>query len=221
MPGCGSGAVVLPWSSPRSQHHAAVTRKIHLSRLFRFSQPPLIDAAVRLREALQNLELGKLEGFRVPAPDVTAMANLAERYAGKIEFASKDVEVSALLVLAIISVESSGRRYATSHAGAQGLMQLMPATAKRFGVKDSFDLDQNIAGGIGYLSFLMERFNGDPILVLAGYNSGENAIARHKGVPPYNETRDYIPKVLAAFHAAKHLCASPPKSFSAKCDFKS
>ena len=128
--------------------------------------------------------------------------------------------VSPALVLAVISVESAGRADAVSSAGAQGLMQLMPATAARFGVRDSFLPAQNIAGGVKYLNWLMEEFGNDPILVLAGYNAGEGSIRKHSGVPPYAETRDYVPKVLAAFQVARALCATPPELVSDGCVFQ-
>ena len=128
-------------------------------------------------------------------------------------------KVSPALALAVIAVESAGRSDAVSTAGAEGLMQLMPATAARFDVADSFDARQNIRGGIRYLDWLMGRFDGDPILALAGYNAGEGAVTRHGGVPPFAETRDYVPKVLAAFSVARGLCATPPVLVSDGCVF--
>ena len=96
----------------------------------------------------------------------------------------------------------------------------MPATAARFGVSDAFDPADNIQGGVAFLDFLMETFDGDPIMVLAGYNAGENAIPKHEGVPPYSETRDYVPKVLAAFKVARLLCLTPPQLISDGCVFR-
>ena len=127
--------------------------------------------------------------------------------------------VSPALVLAVMAVESGGRVDAVSRAGAQGLMQLMPATAARFGVSDAFDADQNVAGGVAFLDLLVGMFDGDPILVLAGYNAGENSIADNNGVPPYAETRDYVPKVLEAFRTARALCLTPPELISDGCVF--
>ena len=98
-------------------------------------------------------------------------------------------------------------------------MQLMPATAARFGVSDRWNAGQNIRGGVAFLDFLMEKFAGDPILVLAGYNAGENSIAPNGGVPPYAETRDYVPKVLAAFEVARSLCMTRPELVSDGCVF--
>jgi Transglycosylase SLT domain len=112
-----------------------------------------------------------------------------------IEDAARHHLVSADLVRAVIQVESEFDSLAVSSKGAQGLMQLMPPTARRFGVADSFDPRQNIFGGTQYLRFLLDLFNGDVSLALAGYNAGENAVARYRGVPPYRETRNYVQKI--------------------------
>ncbi len=98
-------------------------------------------------------------------------------------------------------------------------MQLMPATASRFGVTDALVPEDNIAGGVKYLDWLMQEFGNDPILVLAGYNAGEGSVRTHQGVPPFAETRDYVPKVLAAFQVAKGLCQTPPQLISDGCVF--
>jgi soluble lytic murein transglycosylase-like protein len=127
--------------------------------------------------------------------------------------------VSPALVLALISIESAGQATAESHAGAVGLMQLMPATAERFGVTDRESPTENIKAGVAYLDWLMDHFDKDPILVLAGYNAGEGAVRDNNGVPPYPETRAYVPKVLAAFNVAKGLCQTPPQLVTDGCVF--
>lgn len=103
--------------------------------------------------------------------------------------------VDAHLVEAMIEVESAWNPRAISHKGAQGLMQLMPATAKRFGVRNALDASDNITGGIKFLRFLLDKFEGDVTLALAGYNAGENAVTSYGGVPPYAETIDYVDRV--------------------------
>ncbi|MEC3862014.1 lytic transglycosylase domain-containing protein [Mesobacterium sp. TK19101] len=159
-------------------------------------------------------------GLGVRAPRLQGLHEIADTYGREILLATVGTRVSPALALAVISVESSGKADAVSKAGAQGLMQLMPATATRFGVSDSLNAAQNIQGGVRFLDFLMEKFDGDPILVLAGYNAGENSIAQHDGVPPFTETRDYVPKVLAAFKVAKGLCKTPPQLISDGCVFQ-
>lgn len=107
---------------------------------------------------------------------------------------ARNFDVPPALVDSVIQVESNYDPFAVSPKGAQGLMQLMPATAKRFGVKDTFDPKQNIEGGVRYLKFLQETFKDDR-LAIAAYNAGEGAVQRYGSVPPYPETVDYVAKV--------------------------
>ena len=119
-------------------------------------------------------------------------------YASHILEAARVHKVDPALIAAVIKVESNGYTYAVSRKGARGLMQLMPATARRLGVRRPFDPQDNIRGGVAYLAELAERFgetNAD--LILAAYNAGEQAVEEFGGVPPYRETRDYVRRVLA------------------------
>jgi soluble lytic murein transglycosylase-like protein len=100
------------------------------------------------------------------------------------------------LLAAVAKIESNFNPFAISPRGACGILQLMPATAKRFGVKSVFDVEQNIEGGAAYLRFLLDRFGGRVDLALAGYNAGEGAVDRHHGIPPFAETQWYVIKVL-------------------------
>ena len=100
------------------------------------------------------------------------------------------------LVLALIEAESNFNPRALSPKNAQGLMQLIPATAERFGVQDAWDPEQNLRGGMAYLRWLLARFKGDVNLALAGYNAGEGAVERHGGIPPYAETRAYVTRII-------------------------
>ena len=104
-------------------------------------------------------------------------------------------QVDPDLVRAIVRVESNYNPYAVSSRGAQGLMQLIPATARRFGVRDAFDPRANLEGGIHYLKHLMDLYDGDLELALAAYNADENAVSRYNGVPPFRETRNYLRKI--------------------------
>lgn len=108
------------------------------------------------------------------------------------------------LALTIIAVESNFDSYAVSRSAAMGLMQLIPQTARRFGVKNAFDAQQNIRGGLAYLRWLLAYYEGDVSLVAAAYNAGEGAVDRHKGVPPFEETREYVKRVVARYGNAPH-----------------
>lgn len=132
-----------------------------------------------------------------PAADVNVAAlSLDTRsYGREIDAAAASFGVDRALVRAVIHAESGYRADAISRKGAQGLMQLMPATAARFDVGDPFDAAQNIRGGVRYLAWLLRRFGGDIDLTLAAYNSGEAAVARYVGVPPYAETQAYVARV--------------------------
>jgi soluble lytic murein transglycosylase-like protein len=116
-------------------------------------------------------------------------------YGDEISAASKRYGVDEAVVRAIIHAESAFNPRALSRVGAQGLMQLMPATARRFGVGDAFDAAENIRGGVQYLAWLLKRFDGNVKLAAAGYNAGEGAVDKYKGIPPYAETRRYVERV--------------------------
>jgi soluble lytic murein transglycosylase-like protein len=112
--------------------------------------------------------------------------------------------VDPKLALTIIAVESNFDAYAVSRSAAMGLMQLIPQTARRFGVTNAFDARQNIRGGMAYLRWLLAYYQGDVTLVAAAYNAGEGAVDRHKGVPPFSETQEYVKRVVARFGNAPH-----------------
>ncbi len=120
------------------------------------------------------------------------------RYDGLIGLTARQHRVQPALVKAVIAVESNFDATAVSKKGAQGLMQLMPATALRLGVEDPFQPTQNVRGGTIYLRSMLDRY-GDMERALAAYNAGPSAVDRHGGVPPYPETQDYVARVLAYY----------------------
>jgi soluble lytic murein transglycosylase-like protein len=130
-------------------------------------------------------------------PDAAAI----QRFSALIESAAHTHGVDAALVHAVISAESGYNPAALSKAGARGLMQLMPATAQRYGVQNIMDPQENIHGGVKYLKDLLQMFSGNLELAVAAYNAGENAVIRHgHKVPPYAETVNYVPKVLGFYN---------------------
>jgi soluble lytic murein transglycosylase-like protein len=115
-----------------------------------------------------------------------------------------DYGLDPLLVLAVIAVESAFEVDAVSPRNARGLMQLIPGTARRFGVKDAFDPVENVRGGMAYLRWLLSMFKGDLSLALAAYNAGERAVERHGGVPPYLETHAYLKRIRRLYDHDTH-----------------
>ena len=114
--------------------------------------------------------------------------------------AGAEHNVDVDLLASVVKAESDGNAHAVSHAGAQGLMQLMPATAASMGVKDSFRPEQNVQGGSAYLDELLTRYHDNLSLALAAYNAGPAAVDRYHGIPPYSETRTYVARVIHEFN---------------------
>lgn len=165
------------------RHHAS-----NVIRAARRHQPPRIGRA----KAITSVQADRLA-----------------RLAPLIEGAARKYGVPVELICGVILQESGGNPRAVSPAGARGLMQLMPATARRFGVTNSFDPAQNIDGGTRYLRFLLEKFNGKIDLALAGYNAGEGNVEKYGNrIPPFRETQGYIPNVLGYTQTMIDLFAS-------------
>lgn len=151
-----------------------------------------------------RLAISKTEMARVlKSPELLAMVDEIATSAG----------VDPFLARAIIQTESAFNYRARSRAGALGLMQLMPQTAERFGVIDPFDPRQNITGGTKYLRWLMDYFKGDLSKTIAAYNAGEGAVDKHGGIPPYAETRAYVPRVMELY--TKRLVQADPNASGA------
>lgn len=138
---------------------------------------------------------GKTEASVLPSQNQNK--NAFDHY---IRQAAQTHGISEGLIKAVMHTESGFNINARSPVGAQGLMQLMPATAKRFNVSNAYDPQQNIFAGAKYLAWLLKRFNGDTHLALAGYNAGEGNVAKYGGIPPFRETQDYVKRVTSRFH---------------------
>lgn len=140
-----------------------------------------------------------------PAFKLVAVSNPNKRVvAGWVNQIAPHYEIDPELVMAVIRAESAFNISAESNKNAQGLMQLIPETAARFGVTDSFDPIQNIKGGVAYLHWLLRHFDGKVDLVLAAYNAGEGAVDRYQGIPPYQETQNYVNKILSWYQKTSH-----------------
>jgi len=152
-----------------------------------------------IRLAISRTDMARV----LKSPELLAMVDEIATTAG----------VDPYLARAVIQAESAFNYRARSRAGALGLMQLMPQTAERFGVLDPFDPRQNITGGTKYLRYLLDYFKGDLTRTIAAYNAGEGAVDKHGGVPPFKETRAYVPRVMELY--TKRLVQADPKAAGA------
>jgi soluble lytic murein transglycosylase-like protein len=201
----------------RCDHHARVDDRV---RLYLSSSE---DNYVELEP--ENIEAVEL--VPDPPPDQAARANpsLQARLTSAdvdeiLTAAGKEHNVDVDLLAAVVKAESDGNTKAVSHAGARGLMQLMPGTANDLGVKDSFEPEQNVRGGSAYLDALLSRYHDNLALALAAYNAGPAAVDKYHGIPPYHETRAYVARVIHEFNRrvlarasqARHPAASSSNS---------
>lgn len=179
--------------------------------------PPEITSVPRVKTVVRaDPRTGKLIRVTVSAQSAAQTAAPAAAEGSAAGGATADAAIGTIvervaaeqalppeLIHSVIQVESNYNPSAVSPKGAQGLMQLMPDTARRFGVPDTFDPAANIQGGAKYLKYLLELYKGDYPRALAAYNAGEKAVAKYGGVPPYAETKDYVAKVQRRLQAAK------------------
>ncbi len=155
----------------------------------------------------------------IPQPDAGAAATPGGSLDQVVQAASDRHRIDADLIRSVIHAESGYNSRAVSSKGALGLMQLMPDTATKLGVKDAFNPQHNVDGGTRYLRDLLLQYNGDLVRALAAYNAGPERVARYKGVPPYRETRAYVARVIGEFNRkklAQRASAARPKAPSAK-----
>jgi hypothetical protein len=122
------------------------------------------------------------------------------------------------LVHSVIRAESNYNPRAVSPKGAQGMMQLIPSTAKRFGVNNAFDVRENVLGGVKYLKFLLDYYNNDYVRAIAAYNAGEGAVDKYKGVPPFSETREYLYRVAQNLKTARARHTAPVQTAGASAE---
>jgi len=177
------------------------------------------DGSVRLymddeKNSFVDIPAGEIASYSSqpdPAPQ-PAKAKAAKSTNQIVGEASVEHGVDSDFIRSVIRQESAGNVRAVSPAGARGLMQLMPQTASKLGVEDSFSAEQNVHGGARYLRELLERYNGDAIKALAAYNAGPGAVDRYKGVPPYRETQQYVLRVVRDYNKSKSTGNSKEKS---------
>jgi len=198
LSGSGLAGPIVVFSDGRSLEVSRVERADGTATLF-FTDGgamQLPDSRIENWEAISSY----LPPPAAPAPPAAkpalAWRHNAGAYAELIGSAAERYSVDPVLLTAMVHVESAFDPSAVSPKGAQGLLQLMPGTAVRFGVEDPFDARQSVEGGAAYLSWLLDRFDGQTELALAGYNAGEGNVDRYQGVPPYRETVQYVQRVM-------------------------
>ena len=179
--------------------------------------PDVVQRPARRRRPTRRAPLRELLGFSVlllvmgtayvssrapeAPPEIAASEETVTRIDEYIAAAAERHGVPEELIVAMIAIESRFDTHAVSRRGARGLMQLMPATAAALGVRDPFDPEENIDGGVREVRRLMNRFRNNLPLVLAAYNAGEQAVIQHGGIPPYRETRNYVARVIRRMNA--------------------
>ena len=167
----------------------------------------LVAPTVVASKSVPEIVVGPAGSASVAPP---AKSNAASGIAQAVQQIAAEHALSADLVHSMIKVESNYNARAVSPKGARGLMQLVPSTARRFGVSDAFNARENIDGGVKYLRYLLDLYKGNYPLALAAYNAGEGAVARYRGIPPFHETQNYLIQLWKQLEKSRKT-VSPPK----------
>jgi soluble lytic murein transglycosylase-like protein len=179
-----------------------------------FAASPGAAQQGRVRSVVQaDAATGRLVRTFVAAPRIVSKAQSTAEQAQFKEMVNRiavQEGVETPLVQSVIRAESNYNPDAVSPKGAMGIMQLIPATAKRFGVSDAFDPEENIQGGVRYLKFLLDYYQGDYPRAIAAYNAGEAAVDKYHGIPPFAETQNYVVQVAKNLEAARQTPANAP-----------
>jgi len=186
-------------ADPTHNPDLLATLETQFSTLFKQLSKEFAALEKRLTQAIAQLAKS------VPSPDVQApepsAGHAPQRYGRIVNAAAQRHEIDPALLTSVIGQESGFDPRAVSKAGAMGLMQLMPDTARSLGVKDPFDPAQNVEGGARLLRQLLDRYHGRVDYALAAYNAGAGAVDRYGGIPPYAETQQYVRSILTAYHS--------------------
>lgn len=191
-------------------------RKLPHFRSIKFAPFALISlflfsnlTGILFSRALAPVAVASTNAFQIPADIPTSGDQKLDRIIFEV---GENQGVDPRLIHAVIWQESKYDTHAHSHAGAEGLMQLIPATAKRFGCEHPDDPEQNITAGTKYLGWLLKRFSGNVELALAGYNAGEGSVDKYDGIPPYDETQNYVKIITQRYGKTYHPVLPPAEA---------